>query len=241
MQTQSKLAEIKFCAQGISLYGIVSRMNQQQITIHLESIPTSAALFSPGNLAELVVVAQNTVYLAQTAVVSKAGGDLTLAFQGATQKLSRREHTRHVCELGITFRPVHAGGSMGVWRNAVTIDISMGGMCLLADSHVEVPPRMEVLFTLPEPQPTVGQDGDGLKVISEERLGGMASRERDRAIKCSAVVNNRRMLANGKQAVGISFGKLVPQDQLRLARFIGDPLLSQFNVSSYSRNKSATD
>ena len=232
MEKQPTVAELRFTEQGVNLYGTVMEMSVEDITVRLHSGPAPRGLFAVDNAVDLVVVAKNTMFMATTQILRLDNGLLQLGFSSPVRTIQRRKEQRVAIELDISFRPIQDRGCYGLWKHGLSRDISGAGMCLLIAPGLDVPSKIEVLFMLPEmatdaPMSKVlcGDDGiEMLKMIAEDRLQMLHTASRDRPVKATAQVRNRRMQSDGALVLGLTFTLLSPADQIRLARFLTAPM-----------------
>jgi hypothetical protein len=228
LEKQPAVAELRFTAQGVSLYGTVMEMSAEDIAVRLHAGPASRDLFLKDNVVEMIVVARNTMFMASTRVLGVKNGLLQLGFLAPVRTVQRRNALRVPIELDVSFRPIQDHGCFGLWKHGVSTDISSGGMCLLIPPGIEVPRKTETLFMLPNSEgeyelASVRCADDGiemLKTFEEIRLEPLRIPTKDSPLKATARVSNRIPRAEGYIALGLTFTLLSPADQIRLARFL---------------------
>ncbi len=231
MDNQPATAALQFPEQDSRLYGTVTRMSAQDISVRLDVAPHSYERFAAGTGAGLIVLARDMMYSTATEVVEATGGDVRLLFTSVVTATQRRRHLRVAFELGVSFRLVQDDGCFGSWRSGVSKDISAGGMGLIVAAGFEAPRYVEVLFMLPDPnfEPLpAGAMGmnthvEMLQLVPTDRSTTQRTPNKERPIKASARVCNHRPLPNGQIALGIAFTAVSPNDQVRLTRFLNAP------------------
>jgi c-di-GMP-binding flagellar brake protein YcgR len=232
VDTEPTIAELRF-PQGINLYGTVMQMNAKEISIHLHSVPGMPGLFKKDSGVELAVVARSTMFLAQTQILSESAGRLTLGFSAPVRMIQRRKEKRVPCKMDVNFRPIQENGCVGIWKPGVSSDLSSEGMCLIIEPGLNVPPKMEVMFMLPDPislpqMPTAAGSDEGIQTQTtgaEQRLNLRRMSTRDRSIRATARVTNQRLRSDKHISLGLFFTTLSPADQIHLVRFLHTPLL----------------
>jgi len=225
LEKQPALAELRFVARGINLYGTVVRMSAQDIAVRLKSLPVSNEMFAKNTDVELVVLARETMYTAPTQVVASGEGMLHLAFAAPVCATQRRKEQRVDVDLEVTFRSVQRTGCYGPWKAGSCKDISFGGMRLYTAPSLDVPHKVEVLIMMPDQASgTLGTGpGDDSALIGENRPGAVRAPAAGRPLKATARVCNNARRPDGCLALGLAFTSVSTEDQIRLARFLNAP------------------
>jgi c-di-GMP-binding flagellar brake protein YcgR len=224
LEKQPVLAELRFVARGINLYGTVVRMSAQDIAVRLKSLPVSTEMFAKNTDVELVVLARETMYTAPTQVVASGEGVLRLAFSAPVTAIQRRKEQRVALEQEVTFRSVQGPGCYGPWKTGNCKDISSGGMRLVIAPTLDVPQKLEVLILLSDQSAgsagsIPGDEAGG----GDNRAGALRVPAAGRPIKATARVCNNVRRPDGCLALGLAFTLLSTADQIQLARFLNAP------------------
>jgi c-di-GMP-binding flagellar brake protein YcgR len=223
----TRLAGVKFTEQGATIYGIVTQMTRENITIRLSPGLIFHQALSPEAPAELTVVTKGATYVGMTRVVSHANDDLILGFSQPLSKVQRRNGQRCSCNLPVTFRTVRSDGSVGAWQDAQATDVSLGGICLMSGASVEVARQMELLFSLNVEGPV---DRTQTRLVSDK--GIQEGPIDDSLLKVIARVVRQHQAANGKFILGLEFIRVLPKDELRLLQFIGANTMIQLRQAA---------
>lgn len=223
----TRLAGVKFVEQGATIYGIVTQMTRENITIRLSPGVSLLQALAPETSAELTVVAKGATYNGMTHIVSLTDEELVLGFSQPLNKIQRRNGQRCSCNLSVTFRTVRADGSVGAWQDAQAVDVSLGGMRLVSGTNVEVARQMELLFSLNVEGPAARSQ---TRLISDK--GIQEGPIDDSLVKVIARVVRQHQAANGKFTLGLEFIRVMPKDELRLLQFIGANTMIQLRPAA---------
>jgi hypothetical protein len=227
LEKHPALAELRFVARGINLYGTVVRMSAQDVAVRLKSLPVSNDMFAKNTDVELVVLAKETMYTAPTQVISSGEGLLRLAFSAPVSAVQRRKEQRIPTTQDVTFRTVQGPGCYGPWKAGSCTDISSGGMRLITAPSLDIPQKLEVLIMLPDQSAgSAGAFGDDPALMGELRSGAMRAPAPGRPLKATARVCNNTRRSDGCLALGLAFTLVSTEDQIRLARFLNAPLMA---------------
>lgn len=192
MHSAKRMAEIVFKNQRVHFYGEVTRMGQEQAAIRLLPPVEDPALFQPGAAAEIIVVSNGPIYVADVEVVSETNGEVVVTYVQPVCRIDRRNSPRRACEVRVQFRKAEEDDREALWLEAVTGDISVGGLSLLIPPGIDLPGRLALRFELPV----------------------------DRwPITATARVAHRRARPDGRTTFGLAFTALDRLDEIRLTRF----------------------
>lgn len=226
MEKQPAVAELRFVATGINLYGSVVRMSAQDVAVRLKSLPVSTKLFAMKTDVDLVVLAKETMYTAATQIIGSEDGLLRLAFSAPICAVQRRKEQRVALDQDVTFRSVQGSACYGPWKTGSCTDISSGGMRLITAPSLDIPQKLEVLIMLPELAvgPMAPDPNDDVALIGDHRAGTLRA-PAGRPMKAIARVCNSARQPNGSMSLGLAFTLLSTADQIRLARFLNAPFM----------------
>lgn len=223
MHKKPGIAEIKLDAQGISLYGHVSRMSREEIAIRLLTLPSRHIPLPAGLKTEMTIVAGETYHKVNARVAVLQGDTLTLTMGQEVLAVQRRRAKRYPCEISVAFRTIHAESCLGAWCHASAVDMSEAGLALLIERGWDIPGRMELLFRLSNDPPGVRT----LRSYSDNGLEIVGNAESDQPFKVKAQTRQVRPHAGSKCRIGVSFLHVSPMDQIRLSRFVIEELAAR--------------
>lgn len=217
------LAEIRLLPHQMSLYGSVTRLNEQSIAVRLRTVPTAPAMLQPGTETQIVCTCRGSFLTACATILGQEGGDLILGFQRAQSEAARtdRRHERRVqCSIPGQYRAIRRDGRAGAWQDTTIVDLGMTGICILLEPRAEVPARLELRFRLGSTDPWADGRGDDAGGMDDDgRLGhfndSRTSRVVGRTVHCG-------LERDGRIRVGLAFIALGATDRDRLVRFTDD-------------------
>jgi len=186
------MAEIAFKQYGINVYGEVTQIGEEGATIRLQTPLAEQIAFLSGTQAEMIVVSNGPIYMADVKVVEGQGEELVVAFTKPVSKIDRRSSPRRPCSVLARFRKAGEDNQDTLWLDAVTVDISVGGVGLLIEPGLEIPKQVEVRLSLPV---------DNWPITATARVA------------------HQRRQPDGRYMVGLAFTILARLDEIRLVRF----------------------
>src|SRR5262249_19782157 len=142
MQTQTRPVEIHLPESSLRLYGNVTSLDKQKITVRLDAPPPTPDVLRPEMGVGVMISTSQALYQATGQVIRALNTDLELLLTKTQCRTVRREQ-RLAISIPVSYRAVYDRESPGTWNAGTITNISLGGLGLSLTPSLDIPPVME--------------------------------------------------------------------------------------------------